>query len=88
MERGPYNIELDYRYIKQVRLVRNKTLSDFSKYMNVDSSTIAKLEKNEITFSPYYDSKLRDAIYRLRVSDVELNSIAKILEIKAMRGYK
>jgi transcriptional regulator with XRE-family HTH domain len=85
MERGMYNIPLDYRYIKQVRFLRNKTLSDFSKYMNVDPSTIAKLEKDELAFSPYYESKLRGAIYRLRVSNVELNSISKILEMKALR---
>jgi hypothetical protein len=36
MERGMYNIPLDYRYVKQVRFLRNKTLYDFSKYMNVD----------------------------------------------------
>ncbi|MGX6444266.1 XRE family transcriptional regulator [Neobacillus sp. K501] len=88
MERGPYNIELDYRYVKQIRFLRNHTLVSFSNYMNVDPSTIAKLEKTEISFTPYYESKLRDAIYRLRVSNIELNSIAKILEMKALRGYK
>jgi transcriptional regulator with XRE-family HTH domain len=88
MERGMYNIPLDYRYIKQVRFLRNHTLVSFSKHMNVDPSTIAKLEKGEIEFTQYYESKLRDAIYRLRVSNVELNSIAKILEMKVLRGYK
>ncbi|MBT2730329.1 helix-turn-helix transcriptional regulator [Bacillus sp. ISL-75] len=85
--RGPYNTHLDYRYIKQVRFIRNKTLAEFSTYMNVDKSTIAKLEKNELAFTPHYEDKLRDAIKRLRVSNVELNSINKILEIKAMRSY-
>jgi transcriptional regulator with XRE-family HTH domain len=88
MERGPYNIELNYKYIKHIRFLRNKTLSEFSKNMNVDPSTIAKLEKGELEFTPHYESKLREAMKRLRVSNVELNSISKILEMKALRGYK
>ncbi|OZT14406.1 hypothetical protein CHN50_02195 [Priestia aryabhattai] len=86
--RLPYNQEFDHRYIKPIRHLRNKTLHDFAEFMRVDHSTIAKLEKGQISFTPYYESKLKDAIKRLRVSNVELASVRKVIEMKEQRGYK
>jgi transcriptional regulator with XRE-family HTH domain len=86
--RLPYNQEFDYRYIKPVRHIRNKTLHQFAKFMGVDHSTIAKLEKGQLSFTPYYESKFKDAIKRLRVSNIELASVRKIIEMKEQRGYK
>lgn len=86
--RIPYKQEFDYRFIKPVRHLRNKTQQDFSHFMGVDASTIGKLERGELKFSPLYESKLKDAIKRLRVSNIELASIRKVLEMKAQRGYK
>lgn len=56
--------------------------------MGVDSATICKLENGQLDFTPYYHEKLREAIKRLRVSNVELASIRKIIEMKEQRGYK
>ncbi|WP_244159136.1 hypothetical protein [Bacillus proteolyticus] len=56
--------------------------------MAVDHSTVAKLEKGQITFTPYYESKFKDAIKQLRVSNVELFSIRKVIEMKERRSYK
>jgi transcriptional regulator with XRE-family HTH domain len=86
--RLPYNQEYDHRFIKPIRHLRNKTLNDFAEFMNVDHSTIAKLEKGQLPFTPHYESKLKDAIKRLRVSNVELASVRKIIEMKEQRGYK
>lgn len=86
--RIPYKQEFDYRFIKPVRHLRNKTQQDFSEFMCVDASTIGKLERGELKFSPLYESKLKDAIKRLRVSGIELASIRKIVEMKNQRGYK
>nr|WP_204415700.1 helix-turn-helix transcriptional regulator [Bacillus tianshenii] len=86
--RLPYNQEYDHRFIKPVRHLRNKTLSDFADYMGVDHSTIAKLEKGQIAFTPYYQSKFKVAIAKLRVSNIELASVRKTLEMKEQRGYK
>lgn len=85
----PFTQEYDYRFIKPVRQLRNKTLSQFSQLMNVDPSTIGKLERNELDFSHYYESKFKDAISRLEISSVELASVRIILEMKAMKDlYK
>lgn len=86
--RIPYKQEFDHRYIKYIRHTRNKTQGDFVHFMGVDRSTIGKLERGELDFSPYYESKLKDAIKRLRVSSIELASIRKIIEMKEQRGYK
>ncbi|MDP9577360.1 UNVERIFIED_ORG: transcriptional regulator with XRE-family HTH domain [Bacillus sp. 1751] len=81
--RLPYNMEYNYKFIKPIRMARNKTQSEFSNFMNVDTTTICKLERGQLDFTPYYDSKFKNAIKQLRVSNTELVSIRKILEIKA-----
>ena len=86
--RLPYKMEYDRRFIKPIRHSRNKTLQEFSHFMGVDSATICKLENGQLDFTPYYHEKLKDTIKRLRISNVELASIRKILEIKEQRGYK
>ncbi|PFK04768.1 hypothetical protein COI97_09160 [Bacillus cereus] len=86
--RLPYNQEYDYRFIKPVRHSRNKNLHQFAEFMRVDHSTIAKLEKGQMSFTPYYESKFKDAIRQLGVSNVELASIRKVIEMKEQRGYK
>jgi transcriptional regulator with XRE-family HTH domain len=69
-------------------MARNKTLKQMEEFMGVDDSTIAKLERGDLAFTPYYESKFKDALKRLRVSNVELASIRKIIEMKEQRGYK
>ncbi|PFQ93182.1 hypothetical protein COK28_07100 [Bacillus cereus] len=86
--RLPYNMEYDYRFIKPIRHSRNKTLQEFSHFMGVDSATICKLENGQLDFTPYYYEKLKDTIKHLRISNIELASIRKILEMKEQRGYK
>ncbi|MFI8657992.1 XRE family transcriptional regulator [Priestia megaterium] len=86
--RLPYKQEFDHRFIKPVRHLRNKTQQEFSQFMGVDASTIGKLERQELKFSPLYESKFKEAIKRLRVSGIELASISRTLEMKSQRGYK
>ncbi|QDZ88739.1 helix-turn-helix domain-containing protein [Priestia megaterium] len=86
--RIPYNQEFDHRFIKPIRHLRNKTQADFEQFMGVDKSTIGKLERGELEFTPLYHSKLKDAIKRLRVSSIEIASVRKIIEMKTQRGYK
>lgn len=83
----PYNMEYDYRFIKPIRHARNKTLAEFSHFMDVDPATIGRLERSQLDFTPYYHSKLKDAINRLRISNIELVSIRNIIEQKEKRGY-
>lgn len=86
--RIPYKQEFDYRFIKPVRMARNKTQAQLGELMNVDVSTVGKLERGELNFSLLYESKFKEALKRLRVSNIELASIRKILEMKEQRGYK
>jgi transcriptional regulator with XRE-family HTH domain len=71
LERLPYGqIEIvDYRYIKHVRLIRNKTLKEFERFMGVDSTVISRLEKGQIKFSPLYQERFKLACKKLRVSN-------------------
>lgn len=86
--RIPYKQEFDHRFIKPVRHLRNKTQQDFSHFMGVDASTIGKLERGELKFSPLYESKFKEALKRLRVSSIELASVREIIMMKQKRGYK
>jgi len=83
-----YKQEVDYRFIKPVRMARNKTQAQLGELMNVDTSTIGKLERGELKFSPFYESKFKEALKRLRVSSIELSSIREIIMMKQKRGYK
>ena len=87
-KRIPYKQEFDHRFIKPVRMARNKTQSQLGELMNVDASTIGKLERGELKFSPFYESKFKEALKRLRVSSIELSSIRDILKMKSQRGYR
>ncbi|MEW4286734.1 helix-turn-helix domain-containing protein [Priestia koreensis] len=86
--RIPYNQEFDYQFLKPVRMIRNKTQGQLGELMGVCPSTIGKLERGELKFSPLYESKFKEATKRLRVSGIELASIRKMLEMKKQRGYK
>lgn len=90
MERLPYNQldSVDYRYIRQIRFIRNKTQKELAELMTVDNVVISRLERNEISFSPLYQEHFKLACKRLRVSNMELASIRKLLEMKEQRGYK
>jgi hypothetical protein len=57
--RLPYNQEFDHIYIKPVRHLRNNTLHQYTEFTGVDHLTIAKLEKGQLTFTPYYEVNSR-----------------------------
>lgn len=87
-KRIPYNQPVDHRFIKYVRVSRNKTLLQFEEYMKIDKSTIAKLEHGQLEFTEHYEAKFKDAIKRLRVSNAELIHIRELINAKNKRGYK
>jgi transcriptional regulator with XRE-family HTH domain len=79
---------VDYRYIRHVRLIRNKTQKEMAVLMDVDHVVISRLEREEIAFSPLYMERFKEACKRLRVSNTELANIRELLSEKAKRGYK
>jgi transcriptional regulator with XRE-family HTH domain len=86
--RVPYNQHYDYRFIRYVRHLRNKTLKEFAEIMGIDYSVLSRLENGQIKFTPIYEERFKEAMKRLRVSGVELHSIGRMLEMKEKRGYK
>lgn len=82
MERTPYKIPLDYRYIKAIRMARNKTIKQFSEYMEVDPTTISRLENQKLNFTVFYESKLRNAISKLRITNSELLAIKQVIDFQ------
>jgi transcriptional regulator with XRE-family HTH domain len=81
----PFISEYDYRYLREVRHLRNLTINEFSQYMKLDVGTISKLENNQVPFSIHYESKFKDAIKELNLSNLELLSVEKVIELKALR---
>lgn len=78
-QRGIYNIPLDYRFLRHIRLLRNLTTYQLAKYMNLDQATLSKLENETINFTPYYESKLKQAIRTLQITNPELLAIYKAI---------
>lgn len=86
----PYNQDyhLDYRFLKMVRIQRNLTLKDMAVYMAVDAPTLSRLERQELQWSQLYASKFQEACKRIRLSNIEVASLRKIIELKESRGLK
>lgn len=81
----PFISEYNYKFLREVRHLRNLTINEFSTYMKVDVGTISRLENNQIPFSIHYESKFKEALEELKISNLELKSVAKVIELKALR---
>lgn len=82
----PFTLNYDYRLIKLVRQIRNLTLAEFSTYMKVNQSTIARLEKGLLDFSVLYQSKFHGALQQLNISNIEMASLTILLEQQTKQG--
>jgi transcriptional regulator with XRE-family HTH domain len=81
----PFISEYDYRLIKEVRQLRNLSLAEFSVYMKTDFSTLSKLEKGLIYFSIHYQSKFKEALQELKISNLEMLSVRRLVDLKKQR---
>ncbi|WKA56814.1 helix-turn-helix domain-containing protein [Planococcus shixiaomingii] len=86
----PYNQDyhLDYRFLKLVRIQRNLTLKNMSEYMGVDVPTLSRLERQELQWTPLYASRFKDACSRIRLSNMEVASLRRVIELREARGLK
>lgn len=84
----PFYHDYDYRYIREVRRLRNLTLIQFSTHMRVDVADLSRLENGLLPFSVHYQSKFHDALQKLNVSDLELISVGRIVALKQNRENK
>lgn len=84
MESLPYkqNYHLDYRFLKQVRLLRSLTLKDMEKYMGVDYSVLSRIENGQLPFTEIYSNRFLLACQKLLLNDSEVNAIRKTIELR------
>lgn len=78
-QRLPYLQHLDYRYLRYIRLIRNKTQKQLADLMGIEKSTVSKLENGQLEFTEHYEKRLREAIFRMRVSNSELTYIRELI---------
>jgi transcriptional regulator with XRE-family HTH domain len=86
--RLPYNQTITYPMVKYIRMSRNLTQHKFGQIAGIEQSTLAKIESGIVELSPHYETKIRQAVRQLRVSNYELDGIRKLLEYKSIRGYR
>ncbi|WP_258131850.1 helix-turn-helix domain-containing protein [Bacillus cereus] len=86
MDSLPHERKITCQMIKYLRLSRNMTQEQFGEACKLDRSTLAKLERNELPLSPLYHSKIMDGIRALNISELELVSVKRIVELKQNRG--
>ncbi|EEL21539.1 XRE family transcriptional regulator [Bacillus toyonensis] len=81
----PHERKVNYQMIKYVRLSRNMTQGKFGEVCKIDQSVLAKLERGELPLSPHYEAKIMDGIHALNISQLELVSVKRIVELKEQR---
>ncbi|QWH15208.1 XRE family transcriptional regulator (plasmid) [Bacillus mycoides] len=81
----PHERKITYQMIKYLRLCRNMTQEQFSEACKMDRSVLAKLERGELPLSPHYESKIMDGIRVLNISQLELVSVKRVVELKEQR---
>lgn len=86
----PYNqdFHLDYRFLKMVRIQRNLTQNAMAEYMGVDAPTLSRLERSELAWTPLYAERFKQACKRIRLSNIEVASLRKVIELREQRGLK
>ncbi|MDA2383127.1 helix-turn-helix transcriptional regulator [Bacillus cereus] len=82
----PYQQKITYQMIKYIRLCRNMTQTHFGEICKVDQSVLAKLERGDLPLSPHYETKILEGCKVLNISELELLSVKRIVELKAQRG--
>lgn len=81
-ERLPYLQHIDSRYIRYIRLIRNKTQKQLADLMGIEKSTVSKLENGQLEFTEHYEKRLREAIFRMRISNAELVNVRELVMTK------
>ncbi len=81
----PYQQKLSYEMIRYLRLCRNLSQQQFGEICKVDRSVLAKLERNELQLSIHYESKIMEGCRALNISELEMASVKRIVELKEQR---
>ncbi|MED3911274.1 helix-turn-helix transcriptional regulator [Peribacillus simplex] len=78
----PYEQKITREMIKYLRLCRNLTQAKFGEVCKVDQGVLAKLERGDLQLSPHYETKILEGCRALNISNVEMVSIKRIVELK------
>ncbi|MCK2018844.1 helix-turn-helix domain-containing protein [Peribacillus frigoritolerans] len=76
-----YQQKLTYPMIRYIRLCRNLTQERFGEVCRIDQSVLAKLERGEIELTVNYEGRILHGCQSLKISEMELDSITKLLEL-------
>jgi DNA-binding transcriptional regulator YiaG len=90
LEKGrrlPYKPKITADMLPYLRQFRGYSQKEFADLMGVTQSVFSQLEKGKRELSEYYEKKIRQAIYRLRISNEEIEYIKRSLEIRKNRGW-
>lgn len=82
----PYQQKITYQMIKYLRLCRNMTQEQFGEACKIDQSVLARLESGSIEFSINYESRVLEGCKALNISELELVSVKRLVELKQNRG--
>ncbi len=82
----PHERKITYQMIKYLRLCRNMTQTQFGGVCKVDQGVLAKLERGDLPLSPHYETKILEGCKALNISELELVSVKRIVELKQNRG--
>jgi transcriptional regulator with XRE-family HTH domain len=83
--KGPDQYIYDYRMIKPIRLLRNKTLKEWGILMGTDPATISKIENGLLDFSPLYQERFKVAMQKARITNIEIVSVKTIIEVRGRK---
>ncbi|OBW53324.1 helix-turn-helix domain-containing protein [Bacillus cereus] len=82
----PYQQKISYQMIKYLRLCRNMTQEQFGQVCKIDQSVLARLESGSIELSMNYESRVLEGCKVLNISELEMQSVKRIVELKQNRG--
>lgn len=69
-------------HLKEFRKLRNMTLEQFAEVMEIAPSTVSRIESGEYSMSLYYLTKFLHALQILRASDLEIDTVLRIVDVK------
>jgi transcriptional regulator with XRE-family HTH domain len=81
----PFQSTITYPMIKYLRLCRNMSQDQFGNACKIDQSVLARLELGVIELSINYESKIIEGCRALNISELEMLSVKRLVELKENR---
>lgn len=82
----PYQSKINHHMIKYLRLCRNMNQEQFGQVCKIDQSVLARLESRAIELSINYETKILKGCRSLNISELEMSSVKRIVDLKQQRG--